>query len=382
VNNNPIGETDTVIIVPTYDGHLMFLKNVLQQYKKTGKYVICSYDRHTEVPPKDILDVPDAWVWKHKTYGANKRNGWLWDIVYAAGIVGLFENVKYIIISNGDCVWDKPEGIFDLIGLLGKYDVMSASFDRKIFYGYELKNRLYSILMLNPELMKKRIINGCEIQRYDNSCIHTCNMVWKRDCFLAFVDEVKENLNNNIPESHSPEVLLREFMKKYDNFINIPVKKQPVFPKEHYYGGIIDHYSSYNQDSTFKDVVGYRNLGGEHKAACLEHLEPLPSKYFDLRDNGKFLNVHERDTLLNYYLNNDRRWLYKYWAEGEDSHWNRRYYPIDYYGDEPLYNDSKRKELGPPSERLGHFNRWKYNSFVLKDDEYKEKWKEVIGNGG
>jgi hypothetical protein len=46
ISNNPIGETDTVIIVPTYDGHLMFLKNVLKQYKETGKYVICSYDRH------------------------------------------------------------------------------------------------------------------------------------------------------------------------------------------------------------------------------------------------------------------------------------------------------------------------------------------------
>jgi hypothetical protein len=34
ISNNPIAQTDTVIIVPTYDGHLMFLKNVLQQYKK------------------------------------------------------------------------------------------------------------------------------------------------------------------------------------------------------------------------------------------------------------------------------------------------------------------------------------------------------------
>jgi hypothetical protein len=48
----------------------------------------------------------------------------------------------------------------------------------------------------------------------------------------------------------------------------------------------------------------------------------------------------------------------------------------------PLKDDSKRKEFGPPSERLGHFNRWKYNSFVLKDDEYKEKWKKVIDSGG
>jgi hypothetical protein len=77
-------------------------------------------------------------------------------------------------------------------------------------------------------------------------------------------------------------------------------------------------------------------------------------------------------------MTDDRRWLYKYWAEGEDSYWNRRYNSIEYYGNEPLHDDSKRKELGPPSERLGHFDRWKYNSFILKDDEYNTKWKKVI----
>jgi hypothetical protein len=344
IKNNPIGETDVVIIVPTYDGHLMFLKNVLKQYKKTGKYVICSYDRHTETPPDDILDIPDAWVWKHKTYGANKRLGWLWDIVYAAGIVESFQNVENIILGNGDCIWDKPEGINGLIDRLGVYDILSAS---------------------------------C-----DNNLIHTCNMVWSRACFITFVEEIKDSLNKNIPESYSPEVLLRDFMKQNNTFTNIPVEKQPIYPKEHFYGDRIDHYSSYHQDSTFKEIVGYRNLGGEHKAACQEHLEPLHRKYFDLRQGGKYFNQHERNTLLNYYLLNDRRWLYKYWAEGEDSYWNRRYYPIEYYGDKILKNDSKRKEFGPPSERTGDFNRWKYNSFVLKDDEYKKKWKKVIDNGG
>jgi hypothetical protein len=344
VNNNPIGETDTVIIVPTYDGHLMFLKKVLQQYKETGKYVICSYDRHTETPPSDILDVPDAWVWKHKTYGAEKRNGWLWDIVYAAGIVESFQNVRKVVLGNGDCIWDKPEGLNGLIDRLGVYDILSASSDTNL--------------------------------------IHTCNMIWSRECFITFVEDIKDALNQNLPASHSPEVLLRDFMKQNNTFVNIPVQKQPMYPKKHFYGGRVDHYSAYHQDSTFKEVVGYRNLGGEHKAACQEHLEPVPREYFDLRQGGKYLNQHERNTLLNYYLNNDRRWLYKYWAEGEDSYWNRRYHNIEYYGDEPLDNDSKRKELGPPSERLGHFNRWKYNSFVLKDDEYKEKWKEVIDNGG
>lgn len=343
VDNNPIANTDTVIIVPTYDGHLSFLEKVLRQYRKTCKYVICSYDRHSLSPPIDILDIPHSWVFKHKTYGAEKRNGWLWDIVYAAGIVKLFSNIKYVITANGDCIWDKPNNINKLFELLGKGDILSAS---------------------------------CE-----PNLIHTCNMVMSRAFFLIFVERIKERLEENRPESYSPEVLLRNFVNA-NSFVNVPVPKQPIYPKEHFYGGKVDHYSAYGQDSTFKEIVGYRNLGAEHKAACLEHLEPVPIKYMDLREDGMYFNQHERNTLIKYYQTNDRRWLYKYFSEGEDSYWNRRYYDLEYYGKEPLFDDSKRKELGPPSERLGHFNRWKYNSFVLKDDEYEKKWKKVIENGG
>lgn len=344
MENNPITNTNTVIIVPTYDGHLMFLKYVLQKYRETGKYVICSYDRHVETPPIDILDIPHSWVWKHKTWGASKRLGWLWDIIYASGIVNEYQNIEYVITGNGDCVWEKPENIDDLVDRLGVYDILSAS--------------------------------------SDSNLIHTCNMVWSRACFITFVEEIKEALDNNIPESYSPEVLLRDFIKQYNTFINVPVEKQPIYPEGHFYAGKIDHYSSYGQDSTFKEIVGYRNLGAEHKASCLEHLEPVDKKYFDLREDARFFSKHEKETLYKYYLTNDRRWLYKYWAEGEDSYWNRRYYPIEYYGTEVLNDDSKRKELGPPSERLKHFDRWKYNSFVLKDDEYENKWKEVIEKSG
>ncbi len=336
--NNPLNETNVAIIVTSFEGHMPFLKYALSRYMETGKYIICSYDRHGESIPSDILNIPHAWTLKHPTYGAEKRNGWLWDIVYAAGIIQ-FSCFDYVVITNGDCVWDRPENIDKIIDLLGHNDLMSASSDTNL--------------------------------------IHTCNAIFRDDVFLNFIEYVVSKLNRNIPQSYSPEVLLRDFVKigRYRNKI---IPKQPIYPKNHFYEGKIDHYSSYHQDSTWKDILGYRNLGGEHKAACQEHLESVPAKYFDLRDGGKFLNKHERDTLYFYLTSGDRRYLYKYWTEGEDSYWNRRYYDIEYFGEEPLHDDIKRKELGPPSERLGHFNRWIYNSFVLKDDEFHSKWKKII----
>ncbi len=338
--NNPLKGSNIAILVTSYRGHLMFLEYALSRYMETGKYVICSYDSFGKADiPSNIWKIPHSWVFKHFTHGAGKRNGWLWDILYAAGLIILFDEIEYIFTVNSDCIWDKPENIDDIVHLLGDADIMSAS---------------------------------------SNGTIHTCNVIWKRSCFLDFVSYVKKRLWENIPESYSPEVLLRDFIleSRYENK-TAPI--QPIFPENHFYAGRVDHYSSYHQDSTWKNILGYRNLGAEHKASCLEHLEPVPRKYIDIRNRGQFFSQHEKSTLYFYYVERDRRYLYKYWAEGEDSYWNRRYYPIEYYGEKALSNDSQRKQLGPPSERLGHFDRWKYNSFILRDDEYYSKWKEVIG---
>lgn len=343
VKNNPLIESNMAIIVTSHSGHNVFLKYALSRYRETKNYVILSYDRHGESIPVDILDIPHSVVFKHKTYGAEKRLGWLFDIIYAAGTILLYNNFEYVITTNSDCIWDKPNNIDKLVDLLGNNDIMSASSE--------------------PNL------------------IHTCCVLWKRECFLHFVNHIINKLSINKPEGYSPEVLLRDFI--YSRKYKVKhVTKQPLYPKNHFYEGKIDHYSSYFQDSTFKDIVGYRNLGGEHKVSCQEHLEPVPREYFDARNEGEFLNSHEKQTLYMYYMTNDRRWLYKYWAEGESSDFNRRYYSIEYYGDKYLYDDSKRKEFGPPSERLGHFNRFKCDSYILKDEKYYNGLKEEIEKRG
>lgn len=340
--NNPLIQSNMAIIVTSFDGHMMFLKKTLAQYRLSKKYVICSFDKHHRDIPDDVFNIPHSWTFKHKTHGAEKRNGWLWNIMYSAGIINLFSNFEYVFSVNGDCIWDNPEGVEDIIELLGDNDIMASS---------------------------------------SNGIIHSCSMIFRREAFLDFVSYIRYKLERNPPESFSPEVLLRDWAKEFRTELRrkIKVKVPPLmamYPEKHKHAGAIDHYSAYHQDSTWKQLLGYRNLGGEHKWSCLEHLEPVPRRYFDLRP--EFFSKHEQETLLPFYQTRDRRWLYKYWAEGEDSYWNRRYYPIEYYGTNPLYDDSMRKTLGPPSERLGFFDRWKYYEYVLKDEEYHTKWKDKI----
>ena len=341
VNNNKPFKSNVFIIVTSWDGHLMFLRETLKQYQKTGAFVICSYDRRSKLPPSYVMDYADAWVFKHKTYGAPKRNGWLWDIVYGGNLIANeYTEARYIFTVNSDCIWEKPECMNDLIEYMGENSIMSAS---------------------------------------SNGSIHTCAVLFKDWAFRKFTTYVKYKLELNKKESYSPEALLRDWVNE-----NVMDKKvcdvQPMYPENHRYEGHIDHYSAYNQDSTWKRIIGYRNLGAEHRACPIEHLEPVESKYFDFSLKSglpEYFTTHEQN-LWKYYTTNDRRWLYKFWAEGEDSYWNRRYYPLEYYGNNPLHDDSKRKELGPPSERLGYFNRKEFQSFILKDNEYHDKWKDVI----
>ena len=327
--------SETAIIVTSWDGHLMFLRRTLINYMKSNAYVICSYDSRSKYPTPDVMDIPHSFVFKHKTYGAPKRNGWLWDIIYGAGVINSLDNIKYVFCVNSDCIWNKPSGLKDIIDLLGDNDLMASSI---------------------------------------NSTIHTCSMIFKADVFKSFVNAILEKLKNMVPASFSPEAVIRDWASENNIKKQIP-PIQAMHPDGHRYGGKVDHYSSYHQDSTWKRLLGFRNLGAEHKQSPLEHLEPIPKKYLDFKPG--YFTSHEQ-VLDKYYKTNDRRWLYKYWAEGEDSYWNRRYYPIEYYGKTPLHDDSKRKELGPPSERLGYFNRKEYQSFILKDDEYEKKWKKVI----
>lgn len=335
LNDFPL-RSDKAIVVTSYGGHRLFLKKTLEKYMETGAYVICSYDGKDEYPDPYIMKIPHAWVFKHKTYGADKRIGWLFDTVYAAGVLSRFNDIRVIFTANGDCIWEKPEGINEIVKLLGAGSEMMAS-------------------STEPNIT------------------HTCSVMFQAHVYSRFADYVRIILQNNIPESYSPEILLRDFIGVH-NIKNKVAPIQPMFPKGTRYKGI-DHYCSYNQDSTWKRILGFRNLGAEHKQAPIEHLEPIPKKYIDFKHD--YFTKHEQ-LLHDYYRTNDRRWLYKYWAEGEDSYWNRRYYPLEYYGTEPLHDDSQRKELGPPSERLGQFIRKEFQSFILKDDEYKNKWKKVI----
>lgn len=307
---------DTVILVTSHKGHLSWLKATLKNYFLTGKFVLCSFDHPfdggsslnqgqmlTHFPRPDHLLLAHAWVFKHKTYDCSKRNGWFWNLRYAQGVINQFPNFKYVFCVNGDCIWDKPEGVDEIIKLLGDGDLMSHASDSS---------------------------------KGSPGTLHTASVIYKIEAFNKILEYMIDCMKVPIIGSNSAEVLLRDAVALLKLKETI-APKQPIYPQD----GSIDMYCCYNEDSTWKEILGFRNLAAEMETACEERLEPLPKHYLDDYEDYIYLSSYERDTICQYYKTNDRRHLYRYWDQSADSWWDRRFMALPYYGVEPIYDRQK-----------------------------------------
>ncbi|HUW49214.1 MAG TPA: hypothetical protein VMW36_10770 [Patescibacteria group bacterium] len=301
-------EKDAAIIVTSWHGHLPFMKATLTGYRASGKFVVCAYDfpftpfgnkdLNLLLPAADIWMLAHAWVFKHPTYDTVKREGWFWDIKYGGDICRQYDDFEYIFTVNSDCVWEEPGGVDNLIGMLreGDYDLMSVSAE-----GHN---------------------------------IHTAAVCWKREAFYQVLDYMTEFHRKPVLGSFSPELTMTLAIRQ----LNLKELVAPCQPAEPGMPGAIDHYCRYDQDSTWKQVVGFRNLQAEYYTRAIERLDPLPIRFMDLRYKHH-LTTQGQSLLANYYETGDYRWIMKLWDENEDSWYDRLYYPIEYYGKEPILKE-------------------------------------------
>lgn len=307
-NSRPC-EMDTAIICTAWFGQRPFLKYTLRSLRMTGKFVICAYDppvspwSHSNeylvnMPSFDMFLLAHCWVHKHITFDSPKRVGWFWDVRYAQGIISSFPNIEYVFTVNGDCPWEKPEGVNDLIAFLEDSDVMAVT----------------------AEPHK----------------IHTCAVLFRKEAFNKIVDYMYEYHKTAIPGSYSPEGIFTEAIRQLGLKEKV-VPKQPLEPGD----GTVDHYSRYNQPNTWNDIVGYRNIGAEFLTAVIDGLEPPDPKFLDLRFFDDVFSQYNQH-LLKYYETGDRRYLYMCWDYNEDSWYDRLHYPLEYYGKEPIIKEGNK----------------------------------------
>lgn len=309
-------EKELCVIVTAWQGQLKWLKYVLTKYRESGAYVILAYDNPfyawsgkssvemiRSMPNPEHYILSNAVVHKHITYDADKRNGWFWDVRYAQGVIKSFPNIKYVYVTNGDCVCEKPEGFKDIISLLGEDELMAG-------------------------------------QQTDNGIIHTATMFFKAEAFHKTLDYMYELMRVPVIGSRSPEGMVKEAVEK----LGVRVKRAPKQPLDSS-DGTVDCYSRYDQDSTWKDLLEFKNLFAIQETMGNDSKEPMDPKYFDLYEDCIYFNGEEKETICQYYKTGDRRYLYMWLDRWEDSDYNRLYTLIDYYSKEPIYNKDQDEKV-------------------------------------
>jgi hypothetical protein len=309
-NDKPF-QTDTAIIVTSWSGQLGWLKATLSAYRRTGFYVILAYDnpfyvwQNIDDPEHSLRLMPrpihhllaHSVVIKHKTYDADKRTGWFWNTKYAQAIVNGFPNIKYVYATNGDCVCEKPEGFEELKRILGDGDFMSG-------------------------------------QSEPGRTIHTACVLYKIEAFNKIMDYMSSRNQFTIIGAQSPECMLRDavnVLKLKETFAPV----QPILPD-----GSTDYYCTRGLPSTWRDVIGFRNLYAEQEYRENNRLDPLPGKYFDPWMDWCYFRDDWRGTICRYYQTGDKRYLMMWWDRGSDTDTERRYYELDHYGKEPIIDGS------------------------------------------
>ncbi|MBU2052449.1 hypothetical protein KKH13_04570 [Patescibacteria group bacterium] len=306
---------ELAIIVTSYHGQLKWLSAVLKQYRLSGAFVILAYDNpfypwmplnpaelYRLLPNQKHYLLANSVVMKHITYDSDKRNGWFWDVRYAQGVIKNFKNIKYVYITNGDCICEKPEGFKEAIKLLGDYDLTSG--------------------------------------QSMGDLVHTATIFAKVEAFHKIFDWMAEEMRVPVLGSRSPEGLLRQAINAQRlNFLHLPV--QPRDPKD----GTLDAYARYDQDSTWKRILGFKNLFAIYETLGNEGKEPLDKKYVDGFMDWIYFGGEERETLCQFWETGDRRYLYMWLDRWEDSDYNRLYTDLNYYSLTPVFDKSADKEL-------------------------------------
>lgn len=309
VNDQPFN-TDLAIVVTGWAGQLGWLKSTLTSYRETGAFVILAFDNSAYIwdqidDPEYILSkiprpihtlLTHAFVMKHKTYDADKRIGWFWNFRYAISIAEKFPNIKYVYCTNGDCICERPEGFKEVIEMLGDGDFISG-------------------------------------QSQPGGTIHTACIMMKVEAAKKIMEYMTERMRYTVIGAQSPEGMLRDAV----DILKLKEVFAPVQPRTP--DGEIDWYCTTYADSTWKNVLGFRNLYSEQEHRINNRMELLHPKYFDNFQNWIYFNPAEREMMCKYYETLDRRWLHMWWDRNCNSCEERVYHPLEHYGAEPIPED-------------------------------------------
>jgi len=262
------------VIVTAHSEQRMFLLPCLQSVKSIG-WTLLTYDNPEgnylkQFPSDACLKLVDQFFMKHPTkIVPGPTYPQFWNFKHGVDIL-MGSQADYVFVIGGDSILEKPEGIGEIVKLLGDGDIIACSTRRK--------NHGQAFCGTKSFLVKKTAF--CKMLHFI-----------ERETFYPFKNcgnlEVRFGLA--IQELKMKEVIA------------------PEQPEEDQFAHTYDKDGNCSMENTWAKVLGYRHLGGEHKIRRVKKLKPLDEKYYD----KEYLRHQETETLIKY-------WETKGWAHVEN----------------------------------------------------------------
>lgn len=118
------------ILLTSHPGNRAFLKASVESHKKTKLWITLAYDNYFDpdrpditwdqiMPSREVIDKVSCFIMgPHQKFGGVLYPYfWLLELGLSA-----MKDFKYIYSANGDCVLEKPEGVFTLLEMLKQQD--------------------------------------------------------------------------------------------------------------------------------------------------------------------------------------------------------------------------------------------------------------------
>lgn len=264
------------VILTAHCGGLPFLKGSVESWAQLGYWITLAYDNFIDpeetnpldynrfMPPADVMHKVDTLLIPHHQTWGGPSYPYMWLLKLAGGVMSRFE---YVVVSNGDCIIEKPEGFPALFEFMGDADFMSAG----------------------PVLERE---------------IGTAAFIIKGKC----LPELADHLIRHVVPFEEYEKSTQEFGNT-EGRMAVAVRdlglKQAIVPKM----PVSDQHRT--PEGTWNELIGFRHIHGEFNSAYRYKGVPPPLKYFDQR----FMGSHDMNALTEFEKTGDMVHLENWWAK-------------------------------------------------------------------
>lgn len=291
------------IVLTSSNSGKAYLKGSVESHKALGYWLTLAFDNFIDpdngqsdidynafLPPKDVLvNVDTLLIPHHQTWGGVSYP-FVWLLRLASGLMSQFE---YVLVNNGDCIIEKPQGFPKLLELLGDADIMSS--------GPALPREIGTagILMRSSAFLK--------IAKHMN------------DHMVPFEEYEKSTQEFGNTEGRLA-VAVRELGLKQ---VKVEPGSCPSHPRTEANPGEIKGCEQFHVPGfgTWYDLIGFRHIHGEHNYAYRYHPKsvnnvpgvtgiPPEAKYFDPRYMGD-----EYNKIKEYWETKDIKILESWWEK-------------------------------------------------------------------